>query len=188
MSGLCRRERAERPGASRRDATAERRRHVDHPFLPPADDALLLASGLRRSGRQSPPRARPPGDRRPPKIDASWTSWKRILAICCSRISCPSATAWGLDQLVPMVKSRVRQTAIDRYRYFMAVHAGVVGNGERCLMFPGAPGRGKTTLTAALSRGGFHYFSDEFALRRSARSMCPPSPWASPSGPARLDS
>src|SRR5215831_8760979 len=70
----------------------------------------------------------------------------------------------GLDQLVPMVKARVRQTAIDRYRYFMAVHAGVVGNGERCFMFPGAPGRGKTTLAAALSREGFHYFSDEFAL------------------------
>jgi len=66
----------------------------------------------------------------------------------------PVGHCMRLDQLVPMVKARVRQIAIDRHRYFMAIHAGVVGNGERCLMFPGAPGRGKTTLTAALSREG----------------------------------
>jgi hypothetical protein len=85
-----------------------------------------------------------------------------------------------------MVKSRVRQTAIDRYRYFMAVHAGVVGNGERCLMFPGAPGRGKTTLTAALSREGFHYFSDEFALLEERTLHVPPVP-VEPHPQARRD-
>jgi hypothetical protein len=88
----------------------------------------------------------------------------------------PVGHCMGLDQLAPMVKARVRQTAIDRYRYFMAVHAGVVGNGERCLLFPGAPGRGKTTLTAALSREGFHYFSDEFALLEERTLHVPPVP------------
>src|SRR5262249_2697790 len=70
----------------------------------------------------------------------------------------------ALDQVVPMVKSRIRQAAINRHRYFMAIHAGVAARGERCLLLPGAPGRGKTTLTAALCRDGFRYFSDEFAL------------------------
>jgi len=70
----------------------------------------------------------------------------------------------ALDQVAPLVKARVRQTAINRRRYFMALHAGVVAHGERCLLLPGEPGRGKTTLTAALSRDGFRYFSDEFAL------------------------
>jgi len=69
-----------------------------------------------------------------------------------------------LDQLTPLVTFRVRQLAINRHRYFLAVHAGVVFNGEHCILLPGASGRGKTTLTAALSRVGFHYFSDEFAL------------------------
>ena len=58
----------------------------------------------------------------------------------------------------------MRQTAINRDRYFLAIHAGVVSNGERCIVLPGRTGSGKTTLTAALSRDGFHYFSDEFAL------------------------
>jgi hypothetical protein len=70
----------------------------------------------------------------------------------------------ALDQLVPMVKLHIRQAALNRYRYFIAIHAGVVGNGDRCILLPGAPGRGKTTLTAALGRSGFCYFSDEFAL------------------------
>ncbi len=82
----------------------------------------------------------------------------------------------GLDQLAPMVKSRVRQTAINRSRYFMAIHAGVVSDGAQCIMFPGAPGRGKTTLTAALSREGFHYFSDEFALLEEGTLRVHPVP------------
>ena len=69
-----------------------------------------------------------------------------------------------LDQLTPLVTFRVRQTAINRHPYFLAIHAGVVSNGEHCILLPGASGRGKTTLTAALSRVGFRYFSDEFAL------------------------
>jgi len=80
----------------------------------------------------------------------------------------------ALDQVVPMVKARVRQAAINRHRYFMAIHAGVVARGERCLLLPGAPGRGKTTLTAALSREGFRYFSDEFAiLEEKTLRVCP---------------
>ena len=66
--------------------------------------------------------------------------------------------------LAPLVKSRIRRIATDRHRFLLEIHAGVVAAGDRCLLLPGAPGQGKTTLTAALSCAGFRYFSDEVAL------------------------
>lgn len=51
-----------------------------------------------------------------------------------------------------------------RNEYLFQIHAGVVSNGQKCLLLPAAPGSGKTTLTAALTAAGFQYFSDEVAL------------------------
>jgi len=93
----------------------------------------------------------------------------------------------ALDHLVPMVKSWMRQTAINRYHYFMAIHAGVVGHGGRCLVLPGASGRGKTTLTAALSRGGFRYHSDEFALLEERTLRVRPVPLSLTVKPGAVD-
>jgi hypothetical protein len=70
----------------------------------------------------------------------------------------------------------MRQTAINRDRYFLAIHAGVVSNGEQCIVLPGRTGSGKTTLTAALSGDGFHYFSDEFALLEQGTLRARPVP------------
>ncbi len=47
---------------------------------------------------------------------------------------------------------------------FVFIHAGVVGVGERALVFPGASGAGKTTLVRALLKAGATYYSDEYAL------------------------
>ena len=47
---------------------------------------------------------------------------------------------------------------------FVFIHAGVVGVGERALVFPGASGAGKTTLVQALLKAGATYYSDEYAL------------------------
>ena len=69
-----------------------------------------------------------------------------------------------LDQLAPKIKSLFRHIAINRHEFFLEIHAGVVSNGEKCVVMPGAPGKGKTTLTAGLSVSGFEYFSDEVAL------------------------
>jgi hypothetical protein len=93
----------------------------------------------------------------------------------------------ALDQLVPMVKAHVRQSAINRHPYFMAIHAGVVGHGGRCIVLPGASGRGKTTLTAALSRAGFRYFSDEFALLEEETLHVRPVPLGLTIKPDSLD-
>jgi hypothetical protein len=70
----------------------------------------------------------------------------------------------GLDELAPVLKDRIRRLAINRHRYLMQLHAGAVSNGKACILIPGAPGSGKTTLCAGLIRAGFLYFSDEVSL------------------------
>jgi hypothetical protein len=62
------------------------------------------------------------------------------------------------------MKDLLRQIALNRDEFFLELHAGVVSDGERCIVLPGAPGSGKTTLTAGLVFSGFDYFSDEVAL------------------------
>jgi len=69
-----------------------------------------------------------------------------------------------LDAVAALVQARLRQIAIDRHRSFLQVHAGLVSHGDRGLLLPGPPGRGKTTLTATLILAGFRYLSDELAV------------------------
>ena len=76
----------------------------------------------------------------------------------------PFAFCRDLERVTPRLKTVLLQAAVRRHSYFLEIHAGVVSNGEKCLLLPAAPGSGKTTLTAALSAAGFHYFSDEVAL------------------------
>ena len=76
----------------------------------------------------------------------------------------PFAFCQDLGRVTPRLKTSLLQTAVHRHSYFLEIHAGVVSNGQKCLLLPAAPGSGKTTLTAALAAAGFHYFSDEVAL------------------------
>ena len=76
----------------------------------------------------------------------------------------PFSFCRDLDRVTPRFKTWLLQTAVRHHSYFLEIHAGVVSNGEKCVLLPAAPGSGKTTLTAALAAAGFHYFSDEVAL------------------------
>ncbi|MBZ5611027.1 MAG: PqqD family peptide modification chaperone [Acidobacteriia bacterium] len=76
----------------------------------------------------------------------------------------PFSFCRDLDRLAPRFKTWLLQTVVRRHSYFLELHAGVVSNGEKCVLLPAAPGSGKTTLTAALAAAGFQYFSDEIAL------------------------
>jgi hypothetical protein len=69
-----------------------------------------------------------------------------------------------IGELAPKMKDLLRQIALNRDAFFMELHAGVVADGLQCVILPGAPGSGKTTLTAGLVFSGFEYFSDEVAL------------------------
>lgn len=68
------------------------------------------------------------------------------------------------EQIAPLVKSLLWQTAVNEHDYFLNIHGGVVSDGNHCLLFPAGSGSGKSTLVAALVCSGFDYFSDEAAL------------------------
>lgn len=46
----------------------------------------------------------------------------------------------------------------------LILHAGVIARDGRAVIIPGLSGQGKSTLAAGLSRRGWRYLSDEFAL------------------------
>ncbi|MET0023765.1 MAG: PqqD family peptide modification chaperone [Sedimenticola sp.] len=76
--------------------------------------------------------------------------------------------------LVPLVKGLVWITAVNAHDFFLDIHAGVIGDGTHCFLFPAAPGSGKSTLTTALAHNGFEYFSDEVALLHGDElEVCP---------------
>jgi len=83
-----------------------------------------------------------------------------------------------LSHLAPIVKSELWQTAINSYQFLFYVHAGVVGNGDSCVLLPAAPGSGKSSLTAALTHRGHRYFSDEVALVEPETFRVAPMPLA----------
>ena len=70
----------------------------------------------------------------------------------------------ALDGLAPLVKSQIWLIAINSTRYFLYLHAGVIGIGQSCLLLPAGSGSGKSVLTAALVHSGLDYLSDEAAL------------------------
>jgi hypothetical protein len=76
----------------------------------------------------------------------------------------PARGAPGIDRLAPIVKEVLWPLAVYRFPYFLYVHAGVVGDGQRCLLLPAASGSGKSSLTTALCHLGLDYLSDEVAL------------------------
>lgn len=84
----------------------------------------------------------------------------------------------ALDEIGPVVKWLVWEAAIGSHRYFLNIHAGVVGDGKRVILLPAAPGSGKSSLTAALSRSGLDYFSDEIALLEEPDLSVRPIPLA----------
>jgi hypothetical protein len=84
----------------------------------------------------------------------------------------------ALDEIGPTVKWLVWEAAINSHRFFLNIHAGVVGDGEGAVMLPAAPGSGKSSLTAALSRSGLDYFSDEIALLEEPDLSVRPIPLA----------
>ncbi|HFQ79975.1 MAG TPA: PqqD family peptide modification chaperone [Desulfobacterales bacterium] len=73
------------------------------------------------------------------------------------------------DELLPhvfMLTFSLAARALDDKLLF---HAAVLGRAGKVIIFPGVTGSGKTTLTAALIRQGWKFFSDELAVMDSER-------------------
>lgn len=90
----------------------------------------------------------------------------------------PMQSAARLSGLAPLVKAALWQSAVNGHDFLFYIHAGVVGTGETCVLLPAAAGSGKSSLTAALTRDGFRYFSDEVALINRTTFLVPPMPLA----------
>ena len=90
----------------------------------------------------------------------------------------PLSHAPRLSFLGPLVKSILWTSAINAHPFLFYIHAGVVGSGSNCLIFPAAPGSGKSSLTAAMVDRGFRYFSDEVALIETPEFDVRPMPLA----------
>ena len=72
----------------------------------------------------------------------------------------------------------VSSSAIQRTSAFFALHAGAVSHTGRAILLPGPPDSGKTTLTAALTRAGCSYLTDEAALLDPHTGLLHPFPRA----------
>jgi len=76
----------------------------------------------------------------------------------------PERRAPRLSALGPLIKAALWASAINAFDFILDLHAGVVGEGGRCVLLPAAAGSGKSSLTAALTHAGLGYYSDEVAL------------------------
>lgn len=69
-----------------------------------------------------------------------------------------------LEQIGPILSQEALRCAYRRVNYLVAVHGAVVHDGSRCVILAGPSGIGKSTLTAALIKQGFGYYTDEVAI------------------------
>lgn len=83
-----------------------------------------------------------------------------------------------LDRLGPLVKGHVWQGALAATPHTLDIHAGAVADDAGCILLPGRPGSGKSTLSAALARSGYAFLSDEVALLELPRLRARPVPLA----------
>jgi hypothetical protein len=75
----------------------------------------------------------------------------------------PIDSVQHIGALGPSVKGNFLALALNNLPYLFEIHAGVLERDGRCLLLPAIAGSGKTSLTAGLLHGGWHYLSDETA-------------------------
>lgn len=69
-----------------------------------------------------------------------------------------------LWELAPLVHAAVMHFTYTASESFVAIHGSAVSRGNECVLFPGIPGAGKSTLTAALVTSGLGYCTDDLAM------------------------
>ena len=88
----------------------------------------------------------------------------------------------SLLDLLEIFESDLSSYIAQAARPWLFVHAGVIGWKERAILIPGRSFSGKSTLVKAFLQAGATYYSDEFAVHRTADSNCVRS--TSPTGSA----
>ena len=82
----------------------------------------------------------------------------------------------GAAALVEFLVWHVSARAIERIDSHLALHAAALAHRGRGVVLPAPPDSGKTTLSAALTRAGFEYLSDEAALIDPGDGLVHPFP------------
>ncbi|MGB8181735.1 MAG: HprK-related kinase A, partial [Stellaceae bacterium] len=70
------------------------------------------------------------------------------------------------DQALPLVEWGLNYAIAGLAHQYLIVHAAAIEKNGRVVVLPGAPGSGKSTLTAGLVHRGWRLLSDELALIR----------------------
>ena len=81
-----------------------------------------------------------------------------------------------LDTALPHLEWGLNWCVANHAHQYLMLHAGVVEKYGQAIIFPGEPGFGKSTLSAALSYRGWRLLSDEFALVQPEDSKIAPFP------------
>lgn len=68
------------------------------------------------------------------------------------------------EQILPHLEWAINWQVVRHLDRFLQIHAAVVCRDGGCLVLPGSPQSGKTTLCAGLVARGWRFLSDEFAL------------------------
>ena len=77
-------------------------------------------------------------------------------------------------QALPMFEWGLNYAIAGQAHQYLAIHAAAIEKSGRVAILPGAPGAGKSTLAAALTRRGWRLLSDELALIRPADGLVVP--------------
>ncbi len=67
-------------------------------------------------------------------------------------------------EFISFIEWIIIDTALEKMDGYYQIHGGAVVKNDRGLILPAAPGRGKTTLTVALTMNGFKCLSDDIVL------------------------
>jgi HprK-related kinase A len=68
------------------------------------------------------------------------------------------------DQAFALLEWGMNWCIATQAHHYLLIHAAVLERGHHCLILPGEPGAGKSTLTAALALSGWRLLSDEMTI------------------------
>lgn len=80
------------------------------------------------------------------------------------------------EHAFPALEWGINWCVATRAHHFLMLHSAVVERGGYAMLFPAAPGHGKSTLCAALIHSGWRLMSDEFGLVRPEDGLLLPMP------------
>lgn len=83
---------------------------------------------------------------------------------------------YAVEHAFPALEWGINWCVATRAHHLLLLHSAVVERNGRAMLFPAAPGDGKSTLCTALIHSGWRLMSDEFGLVRPEDGMLLPLP------------